>query len=246
MSNPALSIITAVHADGLWLPGKVAELNASDLADTEVIFVCDTGGDEARALDAHCETNPAFRAVHVAPCTLYGAWNQGIAVARGEFLAYSNCDDSFAPNWPQEIVRFMRETGLDAAHTLTYFAYPDKGARRSRCKMPGPNCCWRSSLPTRFDASLRIAGDLAFYQDLALSGYEVGVMPAPAYLMRVHGGNLSMSGDAPAVIREEVESLGNAGWPAALVLEIAEAHALVRAHDVYPTHPYIGKLSLTP
>lgn len=231
--TPRLSIIISVHNDALFIVRKLESLSAADMRQAEVVFVTDTDGDDVRAVEAWLASHPsAGRIVRIGPTTLYGAWNAGIEAAAGEFVAYSNCDDSFHPRWPQSIISHMDATGADAAHTLTLFQPLYDGAdtwspRRMRslhpCRLPGPNCTWRRGLHVRFDASLRICGDLAFYAELASGGYHVNIHAAPEYLMTVHGRNLSTCGSAQAVITAEKQALGNPRWPQSVLDQLGSA-----------------------
>lgn len=231
MTKPRLSIIVSVHDDGRFIAQKLASISASNMERTEVLFVHDGAGADVDAARDYCRTHTFARMVQAEPCTLYGAWNAGIDAAAGKYVAYSNCDDLWHPDWPQAIVAHMDATGCDACHTLTYFqpahasaaSWYNAAARLHRCTLPGPNCTWRRSIPLRFDARLRISGDLDFYARLASAGYALSVMRAPHYLMTLHGRNLSASGDAAAVIAAERDTIGNVRWPQSILDMISEA-----------------------
>lgn len=128
-SAPALSIIIPVYNAENFLGDTLARVAAQSLADIEVILVDDASTDASASVIADfCRRDPRFRSHTLTANRGPGfARNCGMDLARGEFLAFLDADDSPGDAFFYE--RLWREakwSGADIAKG-EYF-YPDQGA----------------------------------------------------------------------------------------------------------------------
>lgn len=98
---------------------------AQSLSDLEVIVVDDGSTDDGAVVVADYH-DPRYRLIQQANAGPGAARNTGIAQAQGEFIAFLDADDEWLPNYLDESVRLLEQSGREvAAVTSGYFEYPD-------------------------------------------------------------------------------------------------------------------------
>lgn len=106
---PRLSFIVPVYNTEPYLRECVDSLLAQDLADCEIILVDDGSTDRSGAIcDEYVRRDNRIRVVHQQNAGLSAARNAGLEVARGEFLAFVDSDDSVALNTYVANVSFLQ------------------------------------------------------------------------------------------------------------------------------------------
>ena len=97
MSRPTVSVITAVYNRAAVLPRCIASVAAQDYPHVEHIVV--DGGSTDGTVDvvrAHQHSLGAW--ISEPDRGVYDAWNKGLALARGEWIAFLGADDQYRPD----------------------------------------------------------------------------------------------------------------------------------------------------
>lgn len=188
------------------------------------------GGSSDGTLDVVRTHRPPHRtdgsAKQTAEC--YEAINKGIAMARGDILAYLNSDDLYLP-WSVEVaVRALEHPGAeliygdmgilrfgtrDRTGTLNILFYPKfKLSYYSFVDAIGqPTVFWRRSLTQRigvFDVRYRLIGDWEYWLRAALHGTKPMHVAELLALQVEHGSTLRAT--QPAKLLEEFNTLRRA------------------------------------
>ncbi len=94
MRNPAVSVVLPVFNAGRYLRPAMESLLAQTLRDFELIAVDDGSTDGSGALlDGFAAADPRVRLIRRPNTGIVGALNDGLAAARGEFVARMDADD---------------------------------------------------------------------------------------------------------------------------------------------------------
>ncbi|HEY7904139.1 MAG TPA: glycosyltransferase [Casimicrobiaceae bacterium] len=98
--SPRVSVVVPVYNQARWLARAVASAGAQRYADMEVIVVDDGSTDDSAtvAADALARLALPTRLVRQAHAGAAAAANAGAQAATGEYLAFLNADDAFAPD----------------------------------------------------------------------------------------------------------------------------------------------------
>src|SRR5688500_15704659 len=98
-ATPTVSVLMAVYNGGAYLAEAVESILGQTLADFELIAVDDGSTDDSPAiLKRFAERDPRVRVVTKANAGLPRALNDGLALARGEFIARMDGDDVAYPH----------------------------------------------------------------------------------------------------------------------------------------------------
>jgi len=115
---PQVSVIIPTHNRAEWLPGAVDSVLSQSFSDLEIIVVDDGSEDDTpSALGERMDRVRYLRQEHAG---VAAARNLGMAAARGEFLAFLDSDDRFAPGKIKAQVEFMR------AHPQALISHTDE------------------------------------------------------------------------------------------------------------------------
>lgn len=208
---PTVSVVMPVYNGGRFLDRAVASLLAQTLADWELLAADDASSDDSH--DRLCRLASADARVRVFRRSVNGgpaaARNDALRQARGELVAYLDCDDEFYPD-------YLR-TAWEHRHRseVLVFAYdqaeerpghPDCG--RVRAYDPRPHAArlfavnivvplgvaHRRSLLDRvglFDERLRYEEDWELWKRFACAGAAFTFVPARSGLYHVRGDSLA-------------------------------------------------------
>ncbi len=121
-ARPLVSVIVPVFNVEGFVGPCLASLLAQTLTDFEAIVVDDGSTDLSHDVAlATIDGDPRFRLIRRANGGLSAARNTGLALARGEFVAFLDGDDTVEPDWLAAMVQALREQGGDwVATALTY------------------------------------------------------------------------------------------------------------------------------
>lgn len=98
-SDPLISVIVAVCDVAPWVGEAIASLRAQTLGDFEALVIDDGSRDDSAAVAlAAIGGDPRFRLIRQQNRGLSAARNAGLALARGEWVAFLDGDDAFAPD----------------------------------------------------------------------------------------------------------------------------------------------------
>lgn len=125
---PLISVIVPLYNVAPHAGRCIASLRAQILTDFEVIVVDDGSTDDSLAMArAAARGDGRFRFASRANGGLSAARNTGLALARGQFLAFLDSDDAVTPGWLYRMHRALEDTGADWVATAIRFTYPDGG-----------------------------------------------------------------------------------------------------------------------
>lgn len=191
-----VTAIVSTYNSERFMRGCLENLLSQGLEDRLEIIVIDACSQESEATIVHAFQRKYNNIVYVRTENregLYASWNRAIRMARGRYLTNANTDDRHLPDSlavrVQALDRFP-EVGMvyadiwstnvendhfDSRQTDRFirYSYPDftplTGLAGSNFS---PHPMWRKSAHKRvgyFDESLTVAGDYAFFYDLAVS-----------------------------------------------------------------------------
>jgi glycosyltransferase involved in cell wall biosynthesis len=160
---------------------------------------------------------------------MYDAVNKGLAMARGDILAYLPSDDAYLP-WAIETIvdRFASRPALDlvfgdgitieedsGTQILRLYAPFDRISLANHASLLQPAVFWRRRLYERlggFDARMRYVADLDYWLRAAAAGATIAKVDEVIALERVHEGRLS-SARREAMQREEQQMRASHAGP---------------------------------
>ncbi len=109
-----ISVIVPVYRVEAYLPRCVESLLGQTCEVFELILVDDGSPDGCGKLcDGYAVRDPRVRVIHKENGGLSDARNAGLAVARGEYLAFVDSDDWVAPRYLERLLAGLEETGAD-------------------------------------------------------------------------------------------------------------------------------------
>ncbi|MDD5200100.1 MAG: glycosyltransferase family 2 protein [Terrimicrobiaceae bacterium] len=127
---PRVSVVIPVFNAASYLESALASVQAQTFADFEIVAIDDGSTDRSKAiLDHMAAADPRIRVISRPNTGIVGALNDGLAIARGEFIARMDGDDLSLPE------RFAKQVAYLSAHSDcvavgSFFTYIDStGAR---------------------------------------------------------------------------------------------------------------------
>lgn len=176
-------MILPVRNAATTLPAALASLRAQTRTDWECLIVDDGSHDASPAVAARfAARDPRFRLLRRPPRGLVAALNDGLAVARGRFIARLDADDTCPPErLAEQAARLEHEPGLGVVSCLVRF-----GGDRDRQAGFARHVDWLNTLltPDAIAASRFIESPVAhpsvmFQRELVdrLGGYREGPFP---------------------------------------------------------------------
>lgn len=113
-----VSVIVPVYQVEQWLPGCLDSLLLQSFQDFELILVDDGTKDGSVAImEAYQKKDSRIRIIHKENGGLSSARNAGLDVARGEYVAFLDSDDTARPDWLREV---MAAADRDRADLVLY------------------------------------------------------------------------------------------------------------------------------
>lgn len=181
--TPAISVILPVRNAAATLPAALESLRAQTRPDWECLIVDDGSHDASPAVAARCAARDArFRLLRRPVRGLVAALNEGLAAARGRFIARLDADDTCPPErLAEQAARLEREAGLGLVSCLVRF-----GGDRARQAGFARHVDWLNTLLTpeaiaanRFIESPVAHPSVMFRRELVdrLGGYRDGPFP---------------------------------------------------------------------
>jgi len=203
VSAPRISVIVPCYEMGRYLPDAVASIEAQGRDDVEIIVVDDGSTDDTpEVIAALGDRVVAIRQDNAGPAA---ARNRGLAVARGELLAFCDADDL----WPAgklalQVGRLDAEPELDILlGRIQYVAvdggevptmeYENADAKTATHVHLGSGVYRRRALETvgSFDESLRFSEDVDWFLRARELGVRTAILTDVTLVYRLHGGNMT-------------------------------------------------------
>lgn len=252
---PRLSVLVRTRLRPSLLREALNSIQAQTFRDYEVLVLDDGPSVEVEALAA--ARGPAFRYLGFPHVGQGATLEQGLASARGEFIALLDDDDLWAPEFLSSCLAVLRSPAI---RTCVYADYRFLDMRRTPARLRAPRARRRSGrilleliragfippsslvLPRACVPLLRIEAmplsrrgveDWELSLRLAAAGVRVHCIRRPLVTIRIHGGNFSRA--VTAMVEEELEVLARLrAWiepcPPAVrgCIEQAQAHRRFR------------------
>jgi glycosyltransferase involved in cell wall biosynthesis len=226
--QPTVSIITPTLNQARYLRRTIDSVAAQTVPVSEHIVV--DGGSTDGTVDI-LRTEAGRRPIRWTSepdAGMYDAVNKGLALARGEILAYLASDDAYLP-WAIEAVvdAFSSRPGIELLYgdgitieedsgkqILRLYAPFDPISQANYASLLQPAVFWRRGLYERlggFDASLRYVGDLDYWLRAAADGASIAHLDEVLAIERVHGARLSAAQKDDQQVEEQAMRARRAG-----------------------------------
>jgi len=187
-----LTGLLSTYYDLPLLQGRLDNLLTQDGVDMEVVVIAGIESDEIDIIREWRVDNyeHRFKIIHTNDVpTLYDAWNQGIAIASGEYLTNINTDDRLYPGALQKMIDVLDSDSsvgvvypdVDRVHEIdgepfgTFsWVEGDMAVLLKGCFL-GPMPMWRKSLHDEyglFDGDFHSSGDYDFWLRIANAGVK--------------------------------------------------------------------------
>ena len=100
MSSPTISIITPVYQAEADLPACLDSILAQTFTDFELLLIDDESTDRSGEIcDEYAARDPRIRVIHQQNGGVSKARNQGLRLARGQWITFVDADDTISPNY---------------------------------------------------------------------------------------------------------------------------------------------------
>lgn len=122
-SSPLISIIVPVYQTEQYLQECLKSLSTQTYKNLEFLLIDDGSTDRSSKIcDEQSSVDSRFRVFHCAHAGIAASRNNGLQLARGEFIAWVDSDDSIAPDYIQTLYDALSANDADmsiAMHQLT-------------------------------------------------------------------------------------------------------------------------------
>lgn len=114
--TPEISVIVPVYRVEAYLGECLESIAAQTFQNFELILV-DDGSDDGSGMmcDAYAQHHPNTRVLHQSNQGLSEARNQGVQIARGEYVVFIDSDDYVSPDHLQYLLELMKNCDADVA-----------------------------------------------------------------------------------------------------------------------------------
>lgn len=125
---PLLSVIVPVYKVEDYLPQAIDSILAQSYQHLEIILVDDGSPDACGQIcDEYALRDERIKVIHKENGGLSSARNAGMAIMRGEYVAFVDSDDWLQPDAYATLMdAFAQDDSLDVARAEYYEVYPDK------------------------------------------------------------------------------------------------------------------------
>lgn len=113
--NPLISVIMSVHNQAQYLPSALYSLKKQTYKNCQHVFIDDASTDSTWQILQKYKTKSSMLIKHQYQCGLAKSLNQGIRVAKGEYIARMDADDIAHPTRFAKQVKFLQSHSHVAA-----------------------------------------------------------------------------------------------------------------------------------
>jgi len=235
-STPRVSMVVTNHNYGRYVERAIDGLLAQSFTALEVIVVDDRSTDDSATVLRRYEADPRVRLVfHTRNEGSISSYNQGLAMARGEFVGVFDADDYSLSEHAIARQVAMFDANPDVGFVYSSFVIVDEHGVPFRESKPWPHDRVREGLDAfanlvglntvphsgtlvrssahravgYYDPHLPYAGDWDLWLRLS-ARFSVGYISDPLYAYRVHRNNMTSKGKAPGeATRERQQAVAN-------------------------------------
>ena len=227
-----VSIITSIWNGDEFIEGFLADITRQTFfKNCELILInANSPGNEERVIEKYVSQHPNIRYVKLNQDPgLYGVWNMGIKMAKGEFITNANLDDRCHPDLIAINASALKAMpDIDLVYTGYYLtSYPNETfennrhewevntlleefspKRMSKC-LPGPQPLWRKSIHERygyFDESFLASGDWEMWNRAVSQGAKFKKIPGIYGLIYQNPKGLSTDQDHEKILQRGEEA----------------------------------------
>ena len=112
--SPKISIIVPVYQVEAYLPACLDSITAQTFRDFELILVDDGSPDTCGAIcDAYAAAHSGTRVLHQSNAGLSEARNNGVKIAKGEYVTFIDSDDFVAPDYLEYLLSLAEKYNAD-------------------------------------------------------------------------------------------------------------------------------------
>jgi glycosyltransferase involved in cell wall biosynthesis len=203
MKSPSISVIIPIYNGARWLQETLQSIFCQSLKDFEIILVNDASTDDLQSVlnefnDIRLSVLHLIKNVGVA-----NARNKGLAIAKGQYVAFCDADDICQPQRLEMQLNFLQKHPLvgicGSAFTrfdgddLETVCNPESAVTIRRRLMSG-NCFGMSTIMGRtdllrqygFEQEMAPSEDYDLWTRLASNGVEMANLPQSLVRYRVH------------------------------------------------------------
>lgn len=212
---PLVSVVMAVKNAERFLPEALDSVVAQAVDDIEILVI---DGHSTDASVAIASRYPRVRVFAQAGSGFAGAWNEGIAAAQGEWVAFLDSDDRWTPGKLERQLQALRarpDAAAAVGHVRFFLGTGQKvpfGFRPELLEgshvafMPGALLARRSLFARvgAFGTQWGVASDIDWFARVKDLGCEVLVLSDVVIEKRVHDSNLSYTAARGRLVRDEV------------------------------------------
>lgn len=201
MSAPAVSVVIGTRNSERYLSEALVSIREGGFDDLEIVVV------DCASVDRSREIAAGFGARVIAQdgTGLFTGWNQGVAAARGELIAFLDSDDRWAPGKLEaQVAALARDPGLDYVIGRVRFFLepgmpeppgyrPEYDGAEHVAPMPGTLLARRAVFDRigSFQTEYEIASDVDWFARLKDAGMRGEVVPEALIHKRIHDSNLT-------------------------------------------------------
>ena len=114
--TPKISVIVPVYKVETYLPACLESITAQTFQDFELILVDDGSPDACGAMcDTYAADHPNTRVLHQANAGLSEARNNGVKIARGEYVTFIDSDDFVAPDYLEYLLHLAEKYNAEVS-----------------------------------------------------------------------------------------------------------------------------------
>lgn len=208
-TSPLVSVVIPAHNAGRWLAETIGSVLAQSFDDLELIVVDDASSDDTAAV-ARAAADSRLRLIqNPGNLGVSATRNNGLAAARGEFVAFLDADDLCLPHRLERQVRFLKENpevGLVGSWLKTFGAREEIWTADPRHDQIKSEFLFRSGmlqstvmcrrelmerLDLRYDPTITLSEDYELWTRCA-DLMRLANMPEVLVRYRLHGDNASL------------------------------------------------------
>jgi len=130
--HPVISIIMPCYNAGNTVQSSIASVYEQTFKNIELIVINDGSSDDSPMLLAElAQIHDTLRVIHQPNAGVSAARNTGLSVARGEFIAFLDADDSWAPDCLMKLYQALQAI---SNAVIAYCGWQNTGLEANRCK----------------------------------------------------------------------------------------------------------------
>lgn len=125
-NQPVVSVVVAIYKSEKFLPKLIESILGQTYRNLDVILVDDGSPDGSGVIcDRFAAQDGRVRVIHKENGGTCSARNEGIAIARGEYLVIIDGDDWLAPDYMEYLLSLIQRPGVNMAMTDSIFTTRD-------------------------------------------------------------------------------------------------------------------------